>query len=187
MSDGPHRSLPMRRGWKRVAECGDNYAFAPEEVSEAIIPALEQDCRAEMPSQFLDAAWSIFCDQESSLFNVQIGPQLDALRQTAGSGIGRVVLEHAILVAERGSTGINGLIEAMTNALTDRAARGARQVEEHYYRKSSSPRAQRVRARIEEGIGSAAIDGLARRILKIEKGPSSRPMMRQGLDDGVRL
>ena len=24
MSDGPHKSLDMRRGWKRVAECGDN-------------------------------------------------------------------------------------------------------------------------------------------------------------------
>jgi hypothetical protein len=48
MSDGPHRSLPMRRGWKRVAERGDKRAYASEEVSEAIIVALEQDCRQEM-------------------------------------------------------------------------------------------------------------------------------------------
>lgn len=187
MSDGPHRSLPMRRGWRRVAECGDNQAFAPDEVSEAIIPALEQDCRAEMPEQLLDSVWRIFCGREPSLFAVQIGPELEALRQTSGSGIGRVILEHAILVAERGRTGIDGLREAMTNALTDRAARGARQAEEHYFRESTAWRSQRVRARIEEGIARAAIDGLACRILKIDLETYSRPIMRDGLDDGVRI
>jgi len=29
MSDGPHRSLEMRKGWKRVAESADNRAFEP--------------------------------------------------------------------------------------------------------------------------------------------------------------
>jgi hypothetical protein len=188
MSDGPHRSLPMRRGWKRVAECGDKRAFAPAEISQAIIPALEQDCHRDIAPQFLDAIYKVFRDQETSLFKNQIGPQLDALRGNAGTGIGRVLLEHAIQVAERGGTGIDGLVEATTSALTDRAARGARQVEEHYCRKSNSPRAQKVRARIEEGIGGAAINGLARQILKVDPRPSSSPTLRQqGLDDGVRL
>jgi hypothetical protein len=187
MSDGPHRSLPMRRGWKRVAERGDKRAFASDEVSDAIIIALEQDCHREMPAPFLDAAWRIFSDPEPSLFAVQISPQLETLRQLAGPGIGRLVLEQAILVAERGKTGMAGLVEAMTNALTDRAAKGARQVEEHYCRESTTPRAKRVRARIEEGISGAVVDRLARRILKVEQTHGLRPTMRQGLDDGVKF
>ena len=188
MSDGPHKSLPMRPGWKRLAKFGDNRAFAPEEICKAIIPALEQDCRREIAPEFVDALCSVFREQETSLFKDQIGPQLESLRQTAGSGIGRVVLEHAIRVTEQGGTGIAGLVEAATDALTDRASRGARQVEEHYCRKSSSPRAQKVRARIEAGIGGADIKGLARQVLKIDPRSSARPTLRQqGLDDGVWL
>ena len=41
MSDGPHRSLPMRRGWKHVAERGDKPAFTTEDIAEAIVPALD--------------------------------------------------------------------------------------------------------------------------------------------------
>src|SRR5208283_2272328 len=104
----------------------------------------------------------IFKDHESLLFKDRMAPQLDGLRETAGQGMGRIVLEHAIEAAERGKTGNDGLEEAMTNALTDRAARGNRQVEEHYCRKSTAPRAQKVRERIEEGIRTAPIkDGAA--------------------------
>ena len=87
ISDGPHRSLPMRAGWKRVAECGDNHAYAPEEIRNAIIPALEQDCRAEITPQFVDALYKMFREQEISLFKDQLGPQLEVLRRIAGPGL----------------------------------------------------------------------------------------------------
>jgi len=178
----------MRKGWKRVAERCDQNAFASEEVSEAIVVALEQDCRQEMSAPFLDAAWRIFADPEPSLFTgQQIAPQLESLRQMAGSGLGRMVLEEAILVAERGGTGMAGLTQAITNALTNRAAKGARQIEEHYCRESTTPRARHVRARIEEVIGSAAFDGLAHRILRVESTPRPQITRQQGLDDGVRF
>ncbi len=32
MSDGPHRSLPMRPGWKRVAERAYNPNFDPVQI-----------------------------------------------------------------------------------------------------------------------------------------------------------
>lgn len=189
MSDGPHRSLQMRRGWKQVAERGDNYAFEPDEISEAIIPALEQDYRSETPKPLLDAVWSILCDQQSSLFNTdtETAARLEALRTEAGTGIGRVVVEQAILVAEKGDRGRDAVVQALNNALTDRAARGARQVEEHYLRSSSSLRATQVRSRIEEGIAGAGINALARQILTLDQGSSPRPKKHEGLDDGVKL
>lgn len=50
MSDGPHRSLPMRRAWKKVAERAANPACAPEEIGNALIPALAQDWNDDVPT-----------------------------------------------------------------------------------------------------------------------------------------
>lgn len=152
-----------------------------------MIPALEQDCRAEMPGQLLDSIYRIFCGREPALFEMPINAELEALRENAGSGIGRLLLDHALLVTERGKTGKEALIESLTNALTDRAAKCARQVEEHYLLKSTAPRSKHVRARIEEATDRAALGELSRRMLKIEHEPYVRPARRDGVDDGVPL
>jgi len=178
----------MRRGWKRVAEYADNRAFEPEEIRNAVIPALEQDCRREINPEFLSSLCRTCRDQESSLFKNDALPSLEALRDVAGSGIGRVVLDYAVQTVANGSTGLDIAEKAMTHALTDRAARGARQVEEHYFRKSTKPRAHGVRERIEEAINGADMGSVARGILNVEeKMAAAQPLRRQGLDDGVKL
>ena len=188
MSDGPHRSLPMRPAWKKVAECADNRAFEADEIRGAIIPALEQDCRREISPEFLSRIRRICRDQAESLFKGDVQPSLEGLRAAAGSGMERTVLNHAIQAAAKGTTGEGITEKAMTDALTDRAARGARQVEEHYLRKSTLPRAHKVRGRIEEGINGADITSIARRVLNGDgKKPSAKPSKRRGLDEGVKL
>lgn len=190
MSDGPHRTLPMRPGWKRVAKRGDNCAFAPAEVSAALVPALEQDCQAEGIPAFLDSLVNLCVDQENSLFRDGIALQLETLRAAAGSSIGQMVLDEAIRFAESGEQGRNIAIKALNSALADRAVRGVRQVEEHYLRKSTTPRASRVRGRINEAIGISreAIGGLAHRMLKLKTSRRAiQPLKQQDLDDGVSL
>jgi len=180
MSDGPHRSLPMPPGWKRVAERSANAAFSSDEISRAIIPALEQDCRAEMSSGFIDGVRTLFKDD--------VRPQLESLRGVAGCGIGRAFLDNVIQLSPSGAAEFNALAGAMTAALIDHAARGARQVEEHYCRESTASRAHNTRARIEKSIAESPIDSLARQILKLEvSGPARFALRQQGLDDGVRL
>jgi hypothetical protein len=146
-----------------------------------------KDCRREIAPGFLDTAWRIFSDPEPSLFVTKINEQLETLRRQAGPGIGRSVLDLAILGAERGKTGREGLVEAVKNALGDRAAKAVRQIEEHYCRESTNPRADHVRTRMEESISGPALDGLARRVLKAEKTTEKQPTLKQGLDDGVKL
>lgn len=188
MSDGPHRSLPMRRGWKRVAEWADNQVFEREQINNAMIPALQEDCRGELSPEFLSSLLAACRNQEGSLFKKELGPELEALSSAAGYGLGRMVLEYAKQLSARGTTGLDIAQKAMTDALTDRAARGARQVEEHYCRKSSEKRALKVRQRIEEAISGADVEGLARQIINPKTGESARlPLKRQGLDDGVKL
>jgi hypothetical protein len=178
----------MRQGWKRVAEGGANANFTTEQIAAAIGPALEQDCRAELDSGFLDDIRALFDTQENSLFKDDIRPHLEGLHAKAGSGIGRVFLDNVAQLSEKGQADLDALARAMTAALIDRAARGARQVEEHYLRKTTTPRAQDTRARIEQSIGLTPIESLARQILKMETRSAPRPALRlEGLDDGVRL
>ena len=91
MSDGPHRSLPMRKGWKRVAQSADNPAFGTDEIRDAILPALEEDCRGEISPEFLSGLRSVCADQEASLFKNDAGPSREGLRNAAGAGLARAV------------------------------------------------------------------------------------------------
>jgi hypothetical protein len=178
----------MPPGWKRVAERGANAAFSSDEISRAIIPALEQDCRAEMSSELIDGVRTLFENQEATLFKDDVRPQLEALKRAAGCGIGRNLLDNVIQLSPHGAAEFDTLARAMTAALIDRAARGARQVEEHYCRKSTAPRAYNTRARIEQSIAESPIEALARQVLKLEVPSSARSTLRQqGLDDGVKL
>ncbi len=178
----------MRPGWKRVAERAANPAFALDEITQAIIPALEQDCRAEMSAEFIGNIRTVFDEQDASLFKADLRPKIEALRRDAGCGVGRVVMDNLCQISANKVVDLDCLVKAMTYALADHAARGARQVEEHYCRESTEPRAHNTRARIEHSIAASPIEALARQILNLDARPSSRPKLRQqGLDDGARL
>lgn len=188
MSDGPHRSLPMRRPWKTVAECADNAAFEVEEIRDVILPALENDCRREIRRDFLDNFCGLCADQEAMLFKSDMRPRLEGLRRTANVGLERQVLDHAIHAAAKGSNGQGVAEKALEQALKDRGASGIKQVEEHYLRKSSAKRAHNVRNRMEQAVSGAGIDRVARSLLNGKpKDAAPKPSKRQGLDDGVKL
>ena len=51
MSNGPHRSLNMRRGWRQFAERAGNAAFTDGEHSDALAVALECDWSEEVRSR----------------------------------------------------------------------------------------------------------------------------------------
>jgi hypothetical protein len=186
MSDGPHRSLPMRRAWRYVAERSDKRAFTAQEISEALTPALEQDCHTEMTPTFLAGIRRAI--EEPSLFGGDVSARLEPLRPEAGSGIGRALLDNVALLSTADADEVAVLQEALKRALEDRAYRGARQVEEHYLRKSNAPRSQNVRGRMEQGIACSDLSALADRFLSVKPKQIPRgPAKRAGLDDGVIL
>jgi len=140
-----------------------------------------------MSSEFFGSLRRVCADQETLLFKTDVAPSLEALRNAAGAGLARAVLNYALQQAARGNSPEDIPESALKDALMDRAARGARQVEEHYCRESTDPRASRVRERIEQAIGSADIGGVARRILDPGAKSETQAPRRQGLDDGVKL
>lgn len=189
MSDGPHRSLKMRRGWKQLAERADNRAYAPEEIRDAVIPVLARDWRADVPDALAGRVCEILSGLQDTLFREQKIAQLEALQpMAAGHGLGGLFIDYAIQAVSEGRSDGDVAVETGAAALRSWAARGARQVEEHYCRKSTLRRGNNVRLRIEEGIGSASLKDLVRQLLKL--GPQSAPRTpprQTGLDDGVRI
>lgn len=81
MSDGPHRSLPMRPPWKRVAHWADKEAFSVEDVRASVEVATEQDCR-EIRSEFLADIRRVA--EEPTLFPDDAAGRLAALQPQAG-------------------------------------------------------------------------------------------------------
>lgn len=189
MSDGPHRSLNMNRSWQRLAECADNPAFTLEEVASAFLPALEQSCREEVPDGVWRGLGKIFRNQQQILFVEQRAEQISALRmQASGLPLGCALIDAAVQAASKGAHGENALIEVATRALAQRGARGNKQVEEHYYRKSDEQRTERVRERLESALMKANLDTLARQHLNIgDPVKVSQSTKKSGLDDGVEL
>lgn len=188
MSDGPHRSLPMPPRWKRVAERCANVAFATEEITTVLLPALHQDCQGELSPELIDGIRSVFDDQGSSLFKDDPRPRLEALREVAGCGIGATLLNNVMELSPSGAAELGDFAGAMAVALEDHLARRARQIEEHYYRESTAPRALNTRRRLDQSIAAAPLATLARQILKLdEKAPARQSMRMLGLEDGARL
>lgn len=58
MSDGPHRSLPMRKHWKDLAERADKAAYSATDVAEALPVALQKEFR-EAPFELLKEAFGV--------------------------------------------------------------------------------------------------------------------------------
>lgn len=188
MSDGPHRSLPMPPSWRRVAERCANIAFSTEEITNALLPALQQDCQNELNPELIDGIRSVFDDQASSLFKDDARPRLESLRAVAGCGIGLTLLNNVMELSPSGAAELGDFASAMAAALEDHAARSSRQIEEHYYRKSTAPRAMNTRTRLDQSIAASPLAALARQILKLDGVTPVRQAIRmQGLDDGVRI
>ena len=189
MSDGPHRSLKMPRGWKKLAERADRKAYAPVEVRDALPAALEQDWYAEVPDTLRRQVREILGDRQDPLFGDQRSQRLETLRRdTAGHNLGSIFLDNAIQAAQRGRCGDEAVTEVIARTLAERATRGARQVEEHYYRKCTEPRASHVRKRIENGMTLLDMAGLARQLDGMGRTNVPRwPAKKTGVDEGVKL
>ena len=188
MSDGPYRSLPMSASWKRVAQCGETDAFEISDISAALVPALAADWRIDVQPPFLDQLIAVVTQQESFLFQDGFVAQLEALRNIAGCGLGRRLLDLTLLALEGGERGIAALKLGAKDALYDQASRRARQMEEHYLRKADRQIATDVRKKIEGGIMSAPLDNLANKVVQGEAAPQKVKVAKlSGLDDGVKL
>lgn len=185
MSDGPHRSLPLRKPWKDLAQRGDQYGYDAEDVADAATYALASDFKHEVKASLVESLKAIFKGRDNSLQSPEIALQdlEDMKKLAAGSAIGMNFIAYSKEMLSDGIFGEDAFHEALGAAIRSRGYANAMAVEEHYVRKSNLRRATHVKARIVDAIskfsdshlGAVVINGATRLRKKID------------LDDGVRL
>jgi len=189
MSDGPHRSLPMRKAWKDLAKCAEQPTYAPEQVCEAALRALSGDWKKEISAKLIVLLKKVFLGHDNSLGFQKIAlDQLGAAKSlAAGSVMGTNLVGWCIELVQGGRMNLQAFYDAVRFTIQERAFAGARQVEEHYLRKADLEQSIGVKARIEE-----AISGLSEKMLGEDlvdsQPPSGRTVRkRKDIDDGVPL
>lgn len=190
MSDGPHKSLPMSKAWKKVAESADNANFDSGQVTEFVAQAVVKNFRKEVPGKAVDLLKKEFTRREGYLFpDLRTEPLVEVEQAMGGSPLRRLLLDCAEQELAAGGMGELGLGKAMASAVRDRMQRATRQVEEHYQRHpdSTMARAANVRDRMREAIQRVSVDDVVRQVLGTQAVRSSRDHRRRGLDEGVPL
>lgn len=183
MSDGPHRSLPMRRWWKQAAMRAEKSAFDVDECAAAIEVALAGELGEELTPSFVQGLKD--AHQEPGLF----GPSVSLQSLNPVTPVERRVLNNLAVPSHEESADLNSLLAIVANTIRNEVApRYIKQIEEHYLRKSGPGHANRERERLEEAAARADVDGIARRLLRPD-GYRTAPSLKKklGLDDGVTL
>ena len=189
MSDGPHRSLPLRRAWKELAKRGDKGAYDQEQVSEAAKQALTSDFKNEVAWPLINALKNVFDRRDNSLGLPEIAFQqlADAKALARGSVFGMNAIAWSEQLVREGRLDAEAVYDAVGLAAKDRGFANARSVEEHYLRESNKRRADHVRARVTSAISGMSEGTLGKAL--VEPQPTATPSRRKRdeLDEGVPL
>jgi hypothetical protein len=187
MSDGPHRSLPMRRHWRDLAERAATPAFNAEQVAEAFPVALKIEFREAPLAKIRDILGG---SPQTSLFKEDRAVQLEAARSDCrGSAAGNRLIDSALEVNANGLTGDAALRTALENALDAHARSGCHQIEEHYRRQEPQSTAD-MRARLKAALDQRAQSEVASELISGQQdasGGKARLRKRTGIDEGPAL
>ena len=137
MSDGPHKSLPLRRAWKRVCAIAGNTTHGLDEVVERLLPALAADVRHEVGEAFAAKLRKILePDAEQLTLFSDVRDQLAALRREQCSPFQSDLIDSVDDAVRDGRKGLDALTTGAKVAIDTRASATINSVVEHYLRKA---------------------------------------------------
>ena len=184
MSDGPHKSLPMKPRWKRVAERASKPAYTAEQVHEAVDVALREDWRAEVSKAFRSAL-DIAVDAEGSLFADQAKRNVEELGRKFASPLQSAIIGEVVGALEMGLRDRLALEAGVAGALAQRGYRAARQIEEHLVRETGRA-VPGLRDRLQGAVSQDRIRDAAKDLLSGSR-RRARPSRQDGIEDGPAL
>lgn len=189
MSDGPHRSLPLGRRWKKVAELLDNSSFSIDEVRERLNAALLSDFADAVPDTLMTAMRSVLCDSDQGSLFAGNKNEIENLRTlTGGSPLGGLIIDCAIGAVSAGQVGEQALVSAIAEASQEWSDRHCRGMDEHYQRKAGAARATDFRTRVNSMLDGHSLSEVANRLVVGGKAMVIKaPKKNSGLDQGVSL
>tara|TARA_B100000378_G_scaffold235587_1_gene202105 strand:+ start:4661 stop:5239 length:579 start_codon:yes stop_codon:yes gene_type:complete len=190
MSDGPHKSLPLRHGYQRVAAWAYKPAFSINQVCEAAEVALFRDVAIEVVPT-IKPLLAIVDGQDLLSLASSMHEQLDRLRvDPAVDTLAANAVEGAQMALREGYAGLAAVEKGLASALAERLAAGGRAMEEHYLVKAGPGACQQMRRRMNETITQMANKGTFDRMAKSILGDRSvsvarTPTIHDGVDQGV--
>lgn len=181
MSDGPHRSLPLRRHWKTLAIRAARAAYSVFEVGEALGHALKKE--------LLEAPLAEICQVidgkgQGGLFRDPRLDRLESLRYDCrGSAAANILIDCAVDAVNAGMTGRQARISVLKDALAGYSFSVNRSIEEHYLREAGSNSAGFIRNRLEAAYNRCDFDNIASEMLS--ENWSSRNIRRLPFNSGI--
>jgi hypothetical protein len=189
MSDGPHRSLPMGRRWKKLAECLDNPSFSAEDLRERRDAAILGEFAREVSESMMAALRNILCNSEQGMLFAPTGSEVENLRSLSnGSPVGGLLLDCAIDAVDSGYVGEAALSAACSDTASELFERHSRGMAEHFQREAGAKRAADFQSRLDSLHDGNSMTNLTSRIVQGGRALVVRPPTRHsGLEDGVAI
>jgi hypothetical protein len=187
MSDGPHRSLPMGKRWKKLAECLDNASFSADDLCERRDFAILGEFAREVPDTLMSGLRDILRSSDQGSLFAPSGEEFENLRMHAsGSSVGNLLLDCAIDAVNSGISGEAALAAACNETANEILDRHGRGMAEHYQRKTGAKRASHFQSRMQSVQDGRSMDALVNRIVQGGRATVIQaPTRHTGLDEGV--
>ena len=185
MSDGPHRSLPMRRPWKTARRASGNPGLRPGGSERSVSCGVEKRFPGSAAAQVRD----ILGGSARARFSARTVPP--GLRKPGGCAADRRQeirsSDCAIEANANGLTGDTAYKAALKNALEAHARAGCHQIEEHWQREE--PRSTgHIRERLRQARNACAFSDVASELTEPGGGSrDTRCQKRTGVDEGPPL
>ena len=187
MSDGPHRSLPMGRRWKKLAECLDNASFSTEDLCERRDSAILGEFAREVSDTLMSGLRDMLCNSDQGSLFAPSGDEIENLRMhTSGSSVGNLLIDCAIDAVNSGVSGEAALATACNETANEILDRHGRGMAEHYQRETGAKRATHFQLRMQSVQDGRSMDALVNRIVQGGRAMVIRaPTRHTGIDEGV--
>jgi len=195
MSDGPYKSLPMKRAWKDVSERAHKPSYTSDEREQSMCVAFHKDFKREVGKEFLNAVGHVLVEQQQqNLLSDQADFEVNAIKEKfSQSPLRDAVAEHTQVALYQGFKGEEALVEGVNRATQEHGHAHVRQVEEHYKRDASNyseaRKAVSVRNNLLDTLSSFRVRNFGKEIVSLIRGEvvPTKLFKASGLDDGVEL
>lgn len=187
MSDGPHRSLKLRKAWRELAKRADQNTYDAAQVAEATAHAVASDFKLEVSGPLMETLKAVFTGSDNSLGIRELAlEQIENTRALAAASVfGFNLLQWSTALIHEGKFGIEAFYEAVGLAAKDRVQANIRSIQEHYLRDSNQQRADRVAERLNSAISTFSDVQFGLNLVGPEPIRISPPRKMPGLDEGV--
>lgn len=174
MSDGPYRSLPMMRHWKKVAKFAENYAFTDSECAEILRYALKKDFRNVILKNIQNVLYKGLPFKELMI------EDLESIRKSCDLTVAECdLIDNTIQSIYADNLNFDGILNESCEIYMRAEAKS---IEEHYLRKKSN---LNMRDRLKRIIDICVRNNITKEMI-IQKKPR-RIAKCAGIDEGPIL